>query len=105
MEISQTHSRLIRLQAERFQAVELGVDEALTLTVVAGGPLHGSLPEAGEQEQDREREEDPQMRTPAGVHVVRWNHTWRGLIHREDERTPFGNREGPDSLCANLRRP
>ena len=26
MEISQTHSRLIRLQAERFQAVELGVE-------------------------------------------------------------------------------
>jgi len=26
MEISQTHSRLIRLQAERFQAVELGIE-------------------------------------------------------------------------------
>lgn len=26
MEISTTHSRLIRLQAERFEAVELGID-------------------------------------------------------------------------------
>ena len=27
MEISETHSRLIRLQAERFEAVELGVEQ------------------------------------------------------------------------------
>ncbi len=27
MEISETHSRLIRLQAERFQAVELGIEQ------------------------------------------------------------------------------
>ena len=26
MEISETHSRLVRLQAERFQAIELGVE-------------------------------------------------------------------------------
>lgn len=27
MEFSETHSRLIRLQAERFQAVELGIEQ------------------------------------------------------------------------------
>ena len=27
MEISETHSRLVRLQAERFQAIELGIEQ------------------------------------------------------------------------------